>query len=97
MTASKNRMVHSRLAMDSIIKAVMADIHKTSQKPPKGYMTRDQWAAKWGFRCSHQASLYIGRALKIGVLVEKSYRIVTKTGRMRIVKHYGPPPKSKGT
>lgn len=85
-------MLYARVGRDPILLAVMAEINKSAVKPPKGFLTRDQWAVKWGVKGAHTASVYINKAMKIGVLVKTRYRILTGTnGRLRTVDHYGPP------
>jgi Fic family protein len=92
MTVSKKKMMYARAGTDPILLAVMAEINKSAVKPPKGFLTRDQWAAKWGVKAAHTASIYINKAVKLGVLVKARYRILTGTGgRLRAVDHYGPP------
>jgi Fic family protein len=92
MTVSKKKMMYARAGKDPILLAVMAEINKSAVKPPKGFLTRDQWATKWGVKAAHTASVYINKAVKLGVLVKARYRILTGTGgRLRAVDHYGPP------
>jgi Fic family protein len=96
MTVSKKKMLYARTNNDPVLLAVMAEINKSAVKPPKGYLTRDQWATKWGVKAAHTASIYIAKAIKLGVLVKARYRILTgNDGRLRAVDHYGPPPKRK--
>jgi hypothetical protein len=89
---TKGKMIYARAKADPILAAVMADIHRTAQKPPAGYLTREQWAGKWRLKSTSQANEYLTRAVKIGILVEKRFRVVSK-GRMTTMAHYGPPPK----
>tara|TARA_R110000868_G_scaffold369065_2_gene632300 strand:+ start:55 stop:345 length:291 start_codon:yes stop_codon:yes gene_type:complete len=92
MTLSKKKMLYARTNNDPVLLAVMAEINKSAVKPPKGFLTRDQWAVKWGVKAAHTASIYIKKAVKLGVLVKARYRILTGTGgRLRAVDHYGPP------
>jgi Fic family protein len=96
MTLSRQKMLYTRVGKDPILLAVMAEINRSAVKPPKGYLTRDQWAIKWGVKAAHTASIYINKAVKLGVLVKARYRVLTGTGgRLRAVDHYGPPPKRK--
>lgn len=94
MTKSKNRLLYGRMGDDPVLQAVMADIHKKVGIPPKGYMTREQWANKWKINTHDSAKYYIDRALRLGVLQMKRVRIVTK-GRIRLMNLYGPPDKRK--
>jgi len=96
MTISRKRMLYTRVGNDPILLAVMAEINRSAVKPPKGFLTRDQWAAKWQVKASHTAGMYIAKALKMGVLVKARYRILTgKGGRLRAIDHYGPPPRKR--
>jgi len=88
------RLIYARKDIDSVLKAVLADIHKTAEKPAPGYLTREQWAAKWKLKANANAEIYLKRALAIGVLVRRDYRVVTK-GRLRKMAHFGPPSKRK--
>jgi Fic family protein len=96
MTLSKKKMLYARVNNDPVLMAVMAEINKSAVKPPKGFLTRDQWAVKWGVKAAHTASIYIQKAVKLGVLVKARYRIITgDNGRLRAVDHYGPPPSKR--
>ena len=90
MSSRGQKLLYSRIGNDPILKAVMADIHKKAVQPDKGFLTREQWAKKWGLAANHQAALYVDRAVKIGILVKKQFRVITK-GRMRVLDHFGPP------
>jgi len=92
MTQSRKKMLYTRVGNDPILLAVMAEINRSAVKPPKGYLTRDQWAAKWKLKAGHTASIYIKKAMDIGALVKARYRIlIGKSNRLRAVDHYGPP------
>ena len=96
MTKSRQKMLYTRVGNDPVLLAVMAELNRSAVKPPKGYLTRDQWAAKWKVKAAHTASIYIAKAVKMGVLVKARYRILTGDGgRLRAVDHYGPPTKRK--
>lgn len=98
MTKSRQKMLYTRVGNDPILLAVMAEINKSAVKPPKGFLTREQWAVKWGVKAAHTASIYIQKAVKMGVLVKARYRILTGDGgRLRAVDHYGPPAKRKAS
>ena len=85
----KKKLMYTRAKADPILAAVMADIHRTAQKPPPGFRTCEQWAVKWGLKSRERAMLYIRRAEKLGLLVEKRFRVITK-GRLTTLSHYGP-------
>ena len=96
MSSRGQKLLYSRIGNDPVLKAVMADIHMKAVQPDKGFLTRAEWATKWNLAANHQASLYVDRAVKIGVLVKKRFRVITK-GRMRILDHFGPPDKRKAS
>ena len=92
MPKSRRKMLYTRVGNDPVLLAVMAEINRSAVKPPKGYLTRDQWAAKWKLKAGHTASIYIKKAMDIGALVKARYRIlIGKSKRLRAVDHYGPP------
>ena len=96
MAKSKKKMLYTRVGNDPVLLAVMAEINRSAVKPPKGFLTRDQWAAKWKLKAGHMASIYIKKALAIGALVKARYRIlIGKSKRLRAVDHYGPPPRKR--
>jgi hypothetical protein len=93
MAKCKKKMLYTRVGNDPVLLAVMAEINKSAVKPPKGFLTRDQWAAKWKLKAGHTAMIYIRKALSIGALVKARYRVhIGKSGRLRTLDHYGPPP-----
>ena len=96
MSRKGQKLLYSRVGSDPVLKAVMADIHRQAVQADKGFLTRAEWATKWNLAANHQASLYVDRAVKIGVLVKKRFRVITK-GRMRILDHFGPPDKRKAS
>ena len=96
MAKSRKRMLYTRVGNDPVLLAVMAEINRSAVKPPKGYLTRDQWTAKWKLKAGHTASIYIKKAMDIGALVKARYRIlIGKSKRLRAVDHYGPPPRKR--
>lgn len=93
--ANKRKMIHARALLDPILKAVLSEIHNTADVPPKGFLTRQQWMKKWGFKCQAHTGNYIEKAVKMGLLVMRRYRVATK-GRLTLMDHYGPPGRVKG-
>ena len=91
---AQGKMLYARSNVDPILKAVMAAIHQTAEKPPKGFLTRQQWMHKWGFNCQAHAGEYIRKAIEIGKLEQRKYRVLTK-GRLVVMAHYGPPSSGK--
>lgn len=74
-------------AKDDILKLVLAEIHKSVQKPDAGFFTIDQWAERWGY--AHVNTMRLIRiALKASIMTERNFRILTN-GRVRMMKHYG--------
>jgi hypothetical protein len=63
MPKSRKKMLYTRVGNDPVLLAVMAEINRSAVKPPKGYLTRDQWAAKWKLKAGHTASIYINDKL----------------------------------
>lgn len=72
---------------DDVLRAVLAEIHKSVQKPDKGFLTIQQWAERWGYK-NVQAGRIILRAVKAGILERRNFRVCTK-GRVRVMGHYG--------
>ena len=92
---NKRKMIHARASLHPILAAVLSEIHKTAEKPAKGFLTRQQWMNKWGFKCQAHTGNYIDKAVKMGLLVMRRYRVATK-GRLTLMDHYGPPGRVKG-
>lgn len=94
----KGKMVGFRAKTDPVLAAVLAEIHKTAVKPPKGFLMMKDWGKRWQL-VGAQTTRYMEVALAKGLLVMREYRVVTE-GRLRMMKHYGPPsalPKVKGS
>lgn len=78
-------------AKDEILRAVLAEIHRSVQKPDKGFLTIAGWGKKWGY--AHvQTSRLVAIAVKAGLLERRDFRICT-SGRVRLMAHYGKPAK----
>jgi hypothetical protein len=95
MSKKGTKLLYARTVNEPILKAVLADINKSAQKPDTGFRTREQWAILWGI-ASNNAERYIRHAMKMGKLVRREYRVVTKT-RLRLMAHFGPPSKRKAS
>ena len=93
MSKKGTKLLYARTVSDPILKAVLADINKSAQKPDTGYLTREGWAKLWGI-ASNNAERYIRHAITMGKLERRDYRVVTKS-RLRLMAHFGPPPKRK--
>jgi len=92
----KGRLLYSRDDLDDVLKSVLAEIHKTEEKPAPGFLTRGQWSVKWKMSPA-VAERYLRVAVRSGLLVEREYRVITR-GRLRIMSHFGPPtrPRRRG-
>jgi len=88
------KLVWARKSVDPILAAVLAEIHKSAQRPDEGFLTREQWTAKWKLKSMGQAYIYIQKAVEAGILIRRDYRIISK-GRLLKMAHFGPPPKNK--
>jgi len=93
MSRKGTKLLYSRAVSEPILRAVLADINKSAQKPDAGFRTREQWAPLWGI-ASNNAERYIRHAMKMGKLVQRDFRVVTKT-RLRKMAHFGPPAKRR--
>ena len=74
-------------AKDEVLRAVLAEIHKSVQKPDKGFLTIRQWAERWGYK-NVQAGRIILRAVSVGILERRNFRVCTSS-RVRVMAHYG--------
>ena len=91
--ASKGKMVWGRKNIDSILQAVLAEIHKTAQKPDKGFYMTSYWCKRWNLTDA-QTLCYIRKAVESGILEKRVFRVVTH-GRLQMMAHYGPPAKKR--
>lgn len=94
MSKKGTKLLYSRAVSEPILRAVLADINKSAQKPEPGFRTREQWATLWRI-APNNADRYIQHAMKMGKLVRREYRVVTKS-RLRLMAHFGPPGRHKG-
>ena len=79
-------MVHSRRRLDPVLAEILASIHKTADTIPPGFMTINQWAARW--KLVHgQARIYVIQAMQAGIMERKRFRTITK-GRLVLIDHY---------
>ena len=95
MSRKGTKLLYSRAVSEPILRAVLADINKSAQKPDPGFRTRKQWAKLWGIGNSAHADKYIRHAIGMGKLVRRDFRVVTKS-RLRLMAHFGPPGRPKG-
>ena len=90
---NKGKMVWGRKNIDSILKAVLAEIHKSAQPADKGFYMTSYWCKRWNLTDA-QTLCYIRRAVESGILEKRKFRVVT-CGRLQMMAHYGPPDKPK--
>jgi hypothetical protein len=93
MSKKGTKLLYARTVNEPILKAVLADINKSAQTPDPGFRTREGWAKLWGI-ASNNAERYIRHAMKMGKLVRRDFRVVTKT-RLRLMAHFGPPTRKR--
>lgn len=74
---------------DALLLRVMRAIHKTAEKPEKGFRTIEEWAVVWG--CKRNAARdYVHKGMKLGIVEKRIYRVVTrKDSKPYPVDHYG--------
>ena len=74
---------------DALLLRVMAAIHKTAEKPAKGFRTIDQWAKVW--KCKRNAAReYVIKGMQLGLIQEKTYRVaIRRDAKPYPVAHYG--------
>lgn len=89
MSRKGTRLLYSRVVSDPVLRAVLEDINRSAQTPAPGFRTRAQWSKTWGIASNH-AARYINHAMKLGMLVRRDYRVITKS-RLRLMAHFGPP------
>jgi hypothetical protein len=91
--ASKGKMVWGRKNIDPVLKAVLAEIHKTAQPADKGFYMTSYWCKRWNLTDA-QTLTYIRKAIETGILEKRMFRVITH-GRLQMMAHYGPPDKPK--
>lgn len=85
----RRRLLYARRDLDDVLKSVLAQIHKTVERPDPGFLTRGQWSQKWKMSPA-VTERYLRVAVKSGLLVEREFRVITR-GRLRVMSHFGPP------
>ena len=86
MGVNNRKMVHARRRLDPVLAQILASIQMTADDIPPGYMTINQWAARW--KLVHgQARIYIIQAISAGIMERKKFRTLTK-GRLVTLDHY---------
>lgn len=74
---------------DPLLVKVMSAIHRTAEKPAKGFRTIDQWAVVW--RCKRNAARdYIIKGMKLGLIERRTYRTFRRAdAKPYPTAHYG--------
>jgi hypothetical protein len=77
--------------MDSaeLLKQLRSAIQKQAEEVPEGWKTANQWSDEWGIS-PNAAGQVLGRAIKIGLMQSKKFRIDTKTRGNYPTLHYHP-------
>jgi Fic family protein len=84
-------MAAKRTELDSaeLLKQLRSAIQKQAEEVPEGWKTANQWSDEWGIS-PNAASQVLGRAIKIGLMQSKKFRIDTKTRGNYPTLHYYP-------
>ena len=84
-------MAAKRKEMDSaeLLKQLRSAIQKQAEEVPEGWKTANQWSDEWGIT-PNAAGQVLGRAIKLGLVQSKKFRIDTKTRGNYPTLHYYP-------
>jgi len=84
-------MAAKRTEMDSaeLLKQLRSAIQKQAEEVPEGWKTAAQWSDEWGVT-PNAAGQVLGRAVKLGLMQSKKFRIDTKTRGNYPTLHYYP-------
>jgi Fic family protein len=84
-------MAAKRTEMDSaeLLKRLRFAIQKQAEEVPEGWKTANQWSDEWGIS-PNAAGQVLGRAMKLGLVQSKKFRIDTKTRGNYPTLHYYP-------
>jgi hypothetical protein len=84
-------MAAKRKEMDSaeLLKQLRSAIQKQAEEVPEGWKTANQWSDEWGIS-PNAAGQVLGRAIKLGLVQSKKFRIDTKTRGNYPTLHYYP-------
>lgn len=74
---------------DPFLLAVLSDINRTAQTPPKGFKTVKEWGKVWGYKPSRALEI-INKGIQLGTAEKKIFRVLSCNNK-RIVPtpHYG--------
>lgn len=79
----------TELASAELLKRLRSAIQKQAEEVPEGWKTANQWSDEWGIT-PNAAGLVLGRAIKLGLMQSKKFRIDTKTRGNYPTLHYYP-------
>lgn len=84
-------MAAKRTEMDSaeLLKQLRSAIQKQPEEVPEGWKTTNQWSDEWGVT-PNAAGQVLGRAVKLGLMQSKKFRIDTQTRGNYPTLHYYP-------
>lgn len=84
-------MAAKRTEMDSaeLLKRLRSAIQKQAEEVPEGWKTAAQWSMDWNIS-PNAAGQVLGRAIKLGLMQSKKFRIDTKTRGNYPTLHYYP-------
>lgn len=84
-------MAAKRKEMDSaeLLKQLRSAIQKQPEEVPEGWKTAAQWSDEWGVT-PNAAGQVLGRAVKLGLMQSKKFRIDTQTRGNYPTLHYYP-------
>jgi hypothetical protein len=72
---------------DEVFRAIVDELNKSEQVPPKGFLTRNEWAERWGLERT-ATSRYLSWATERGILEKIALRRRFFT-QVRKVPHWG--------
>lgn len=73
---------------DDVLKAIVSEIHNRAEKAPPGFLSLDEWEARW--KCKRScAKRYLNIGVKMGLLKRIELRRLN-AGFIRRAPYYGP-------
>ena len=77
---------------DDVLKAIISEIHNRAEKAPPGFLSLDEWEARW--KCKRScAKRYLNIGVKMGLLDRIELRRLN-AGFVRRAPYYGPAKKT---
>jgi len=74
-------------AVNPLLARLREAMSGTAETPPKGHLTSKQWAEKWGYSDGYAGTL-INKAVRLGLMAMKKYRVETSRGNYPIPHYY---------